>query len=540
MSNIRVADIDRFHWQRPVKNVLNTPPGTPVKGDRHIVGGVPTGAWETHENKIAEYTGSQWIFITPLEWYTTLVESEEEWYVYYGGAWVLFSNFLTAQSAIEDYWHNNASAGRLFGGVITVSATPGRVNISAGAGLIKTESGGTVDQIPIGECCAGQGSRIEFVEWDALDDFELSGVGYNLIYWDASEGIMTSALKEDFYDEFDFVRDFTIGRVFLDGDEVVTARLCGMNFWNFDRRVQMFGEERFPVERAFGLNIGNVSPASKQFTITDGVIWAELVNRFTITGFNTVSPYGESFTYWWRSAIAGEWSKEAATEINDQQYDNGSGTRQTLTSNRYAVAWIFIDHVSGVHAVMGQGDYTLAQALDAGVPASLPGLVAAYSTIVGKIIIQRNASTFYSIESPFTTQFTAAGVTQHNELSGLQGGGTNEYYHLTAAKYNELQSQPRGIVVTSVNYTVQAGDYIVRVQGGGVTITLPLIDTYLGRELWIIDDDGAATDLSPIIIEAEVDETIDTLQSVTIESSRGSILLSAVETDEWRILMRKE
>ncbi|WP_438991559.1 DUF2793 domain-containing protein [Lentibacter sp.] len=43
-----------------------TPPQTPQTGDRYIVAPSGSGAWAGHEGDIAVYTGTNWIFITPL------------------------------------------------------------------------------------------------------------------------------------------------------------------------------------------------------------------------------------------------------------------------------------------------------------------------------------------------------------------------------------------------------------------------------------------------------------------------------------------
>jgi hypothetical protein len=329
-------------------------------------------------------------------------------------------------------WDNNNSAGRLWGGVIT-DAGSGNIDIAAGAGLIKL-GGSSIDGntgIPTA-IDEGQGSGTLLVEWDAITDLPLAGVGYNLVFWDASLGDFNVALKEDFYSVFNFVTDFTVGRVYYDGTNIL-SRLCGMNRWNFDRRVQMFGEERFPVERATGLMISAVG--TRNIALTAGVIWAELVNRFTVDAFD--SSAGGTFSYWRRDGSGGWTETTAQTQINNTQYDDGDGTLATLANNRYGVHWVYTVHDSSVHVVYGQDSYTAANASAATPPSTLPGLLASYATLVGKIIIKKNASTM-TAQSPFTTVFSAGEVSNHNDLAGLQGGTTDEYYHLTAAELTKL------------------------------------------------------------------------------------------------------
>lgn len=328
------------------------------------------------------------------------------------------------------YFDNITSAGRLWGGEIT-DAGSGKVNIASGQGLIKTDPAGLED-IPQ-SLNDGQGSNTQVVSWDAVSDFELAGVGYNLIYYDASEETFSVSLKENFYSEFNFITDFTLGRVYYDGTNIL-VRLCGMNKWNFDRRVQMFGEERFPVERATGLIIGE--SGTRNITVSAGVMWAELVNRFSIDGFDSSGT--DRFTYWHRNGSGGWTATANQSQINNLNYDDGDGTLGTLTANRYGVHWVYVVHDSTVHVVYGQGDYTLAQAELTQAPATIPGVLAAYATFLGRIIIQKSSDTFAEIASAFTQTLSASVVTQHNDLSGLQGGTTNEYYHLTSAQISNL------------------------------------------------------------------------------------------------------
>jgi hypothetical protein len=367
-------------------------------------------------------------------------------------------------------WENNASAGRLWGGIIT-DAGSGNIDIAAGAGLIKT--GGVTIDCNL-ECVPtalneGQGSETSLVSWDAIEDFPLAGVGYNLIFWDASEGEFVASLKENFYSVFNFVTDFTVGRVYYDGTKI-TIRLCGMNRWNFERRVQMFGEERFPVERASGLMLSETG--TRNIAVTAGVVWAELVNRFSIDAFD--SSASGTFSYWHRNGSGG-WTETASqTQINNTQYDDGDGTLGTLTANRYGVHWVYVVHDNSVHVVYGQGDYTLAQAELTAQPATLPGIISAYATFAGRIIVQKSAATFTEVASPFTTPLGQSVVTDHNDLGGLQGGTAGEYHHLTAAQATAVANlattyQPLDADLTAIAALSPTNDDIIQRKTGAWT-----------------------------------------------------------------------
>lgn len=50
-----------------IQQDLTTPPGSPTTGDRYIVAPTGTGAWVGHDNEIAEWDGTQWLFTAPVE-----------------------------------------------------------------------------------------------------------------------------------------------------------------------------------------------------------------------------------------------------------------------------------------------------------------------------------------------------------------------------------------------------------------------------------------------------------------------------------------
>jgi hypothetical protein len=72
---------------------LTAPPGSPVEGSLYIVASIATGAWATKENKIAWYTSSAWLFITPKEGMSMWVADENIKYVFDGTNWVTEVSF---------------------------------------------------------------------------------------------------------------------------------------------------------------------------------------------------------------------------------------------------------------------------------------------------------------------------------------------------------------------------------------------------------------------------------------------------------------
>lgn len=52
-------------WPTPVKDMRNSPPGSPATGDRYAIGATPTGTWTGHANTIATWDGAAWGYVTP-------------------------------------------------------------------------------------------------------------------------------------------------------------------------------------------------------------------------------------------------------------------------------------------------------------------------------------------------------------------------------------------------------------------------------------------------------------------------------------------
>ena len=89
MASYRVPVVESFSWQPAVKGIQNAPPGTPVKGDRYIVGDTPTLEWAGHAWAVATFTGTAatWLFDTPAEGWLAYSQATDDLKVYNGTAW---------------------------------------------------------------------------------------------------------------------------------------------------------------------------------------------------------------------------------------------------------------------------------------------------------------------------------------------------------------------------------------------------------------------------------------------------------------------
>lgn len=166
-----------------------------------------------------------------------------------------------------------------------------------------------------------------------------------------------------------------------------------------------------------GLIIGETG--TRNVTVSAGTIWDRL-NEFTITSFNS-SVAGDSFDTYLGETIQG---------VSQLQWDNdnynNSGVLTSLSANRYANLWWYVELDDDVIMVYGTAQYTsIGAAENEGKPTTLPKRILAHGRFIGRFIFQKGASTTEKIESDFDQFIPGAGVTDHANLANLDFASAN-------------------------------------------------------------------------------------------------------------------
>ena len=369
----------------------------------------------------------------------------------------------TSGTTLEEWYNVTQSAGRFSGGTITDGGS-GTVDVAAGSGLIKdTDSDTGVNR---------------YVEWDAVSNLSLSE-GYNYVFYNATAGQIQATTTEA-----NIIRNdnFNLGRVFRQGSSVL-IRLCGQNLWNLNRRLHRVGDELFGVQRAEGL-VTTVA-TQRQFNVSGGVLWAELLNRFETDDFTA----GNDFTFWYFDGS--EWQSGTINEISDD-WDDGGSTPVTASAGEYTVHWVYVVHDSSVHVVLHDEVFTgITEARLATPRATLPPLVAGYATLSARIIVQEGDSDIVEIGSAFDQVFATTTPVQHNDLGGIQGGAVGEYNHLTNDQVIDVEKIPSIEAITDVALTgatnglTKVGNHDVEL--GGALTESTTIEIVSGTSLFIED-----------------------------------------------------
>ena len=325
----------------------------------------------------------------------------------------------SAYTTIQDVINTSQCAGRISGAIVSGSATPGKVQCTAGTGFIK------ISDSAVGET--------KFFIIPATDLIDLTDNSINYILAQYNGGIPQVVSEADF-NNINFHDEFVIGYAYASGSKIDILD-AGNKVADHDINncVRLF--YRGP-ERMSGGTIGE--KATRYVTTTDGIFYLGDCKIITSV-FDSSAENFEHYFY----LLNGNWADLAATgQINNLQYNNvstpGSEVLANLNPNRYGVHWVYICFEGDLNIILGRGDYTLAQANTAQPPGDIPDYLSKFAILAGKIIIKRSATAFTSTESAFVTPFVPTAVIEHNDLANIDGGTTDEYYHLENVEHGAL------------------------------------------------------------------------------------------------------
>ena len=317
---------------------------------------------------------------------------------------------------LQDWLNNTMSSGYFSGGVITAtSPADGTIAISAVTGFIKT----TDDELGVTKSFNLAGTTA----------FALTNNSTNYIYIWYDSGTPKFAVTTTRTD----IKDtwmFTLGRVYRE-DDVVHIVNSGINLANFirDNHERLVSTRGF--ERASG---GTIAETGERYLESQAGVFYLGQNKATTTGVDTSG----AATFMRHYHSSGVWTHDDKSQIaeggaGNYKYDNGTDLAN-VSNNKYGVYWAFIHFDGDLHVVVGRGDYTLAEAQEASVPA-LPDSVSNFATLAAKIVLLEDGTNFTSVESAYTQVFPTSQPVNHNDLSLIQGGAADDYYHLTQVQH---------------------------------------------------------------------------------------------------------
>jgi hypothetical protein len=359
-------------------------------------------------------------------------------------------------STVQDMQNQFHSAGVVSGGLITDAGT-GTVSVSAGTGFIRSVNSVVAD-ILFTDWAIGTGGNVTLVN-----------TALNFIYVEYNGGspqvIATDVKRTDLH------TNILLGTVYRDALEVHITT---------ESRIQVADHAGLMTQRLISTNpfareSGGIisSPSGRTLAVTAGSFWYGFI-RFATTLFDS-SAAGVFDTYYHDVFDATGWRQDASeTDINNTQYDNGTA-KATLTDGNYGIHWVYLDVDGEVYTVLGTGDYTLEEAQNAPLLSEVPPFFEGHNTLIGKMIILKNASTPILVQSTYGEVFAGSTPSSHSNLLGL-GDDDHPQYLPTDGSRNmagnfTIEGQARSDEQTTL---VPAGAVQAIDWNGGNSVTVDL------------------------------------------------------------------
>jgi len=329
------------------------------------------------------------------------------------------------------------SAGKLTGGAMTDDGD-GTITVAAGTGFIKTTDSDVGDT--------------KFFDWSASTSLSLTDTSANYIYVDYNSG--TPILATATSAPTDHNTKILLGMLYKDGSEVhiITAGQIVANFANkvFWKSIEVYGK----FQRSSGMIIS--ATGTRGFALTAGKIYAGLTPT-SISAFSTATA---TYTRFYDDGTGSDWTEVASqSTIDNTHYDDGSGTLASLDnggwtgSDKDGTRWVYEDVDGHIAVRIGTCNCTLTEAQDAQPPSTTLDEITEVGGLVGKIIIQKDATSFTSITSPFGQTFNSSSVQSHNDLSNIQGGAGDDNYHIKGTEHTELTEWLDDVTLASTGKT---------------------------------------------------------------------------------------
>ncbi len=314
----------------------------------------------------------------------------------------------TGNSTYQDVQHlmNFAlSPGQSSGGAISSVAAANSIDVAAGTGFLKATDSNV--------------ATVTFFDWPSSTiGIPVSSVRYLGVEYNAGTPRVVSKTA----DSWDLDTDFPLGTVINEAGVRNIINIPWITADNMANVIERFDSE-FNIDRdnrSGGLIVSNVG--TRNVAVTAGTMLGRM-SEFPIAALDTSA--SSTFDTYYRDGGGGFTKGTGATQWNNSQYDDGSGTLATLSVLAYTSRWFYLMTDGTLAMVFGQSqDLDFSDILNESPPSTVPDRISKMGVLIGRFIIQASGTTPARTQSAFGTPFTSAVVTSHTNLADI---GTNTH-----------------------------------------------------------------------------------------------------------------
>lgn len=405
----------------------------------------------------------------------------------------ILSDGFSISKTIQEYINTVQGPTLVSGGLLTTGTAAGTSKIEAGTGIAKITNNELVET--------------HFFEWSEFDNIATPDndvTCFTVRFNGAAAPTVQSYSSASF---FGAKNEVYVGCTLREGTSLDPLDI-GPTGTDFNNKVINKGY----IQGGGGIEYGSgaiiSSDTSRYFYLTSGV-WFTGTATKNSPAFDT--SVADSFRSFYTTDSGTTWvSVTGNTQVPYTQYNDITTGLASVPPNRYVDHWFYLDYsCDHIYHLYGQSTYsTLAGAQAALQPSVVPYQISRYSVLIGRIITASSDSTVAVAESPFLIQFTGSSASDHNALSGLQGGTGGQYYHLTSSEYGNLNAYIPGAGTGSIVKSIGTNSATALNSKADGTRALANIESSAVRSGVAID--GATTGISQSIETLVLTGAVDT------------------------------
>lgn len=363
--------------------------------------------------------------------------TDQEGQVIIGELWL--GNTLATSIPVREYGLSTYSTGWVSGGVVELD-TGLSVSVTAGFGFVN------------------DGTSVRKITWEASTQTFADDTELQYLYVTDTNTFVISAVKPTYTQEIMLA---------------VVDTLAG--------EVTFLQDHRVPLQQAVPSTAGYLAEVIGPIAVIGGTVTAHDINNTTELSLEA----GMFFLSLKQSLFMGgdpisvhTMYRDGSSWVHDPsvygatawfpKYDNGTGTLQTTTTGKFVRHLLYINLGATEefhHLIVSQTLFDSKELAEAGVNPNAPTSQLKYSMRLAAIIMDDTDKIVSIVDQrPRLGQSAAAttSITEHNLMSGKQGGTAGEYYHLSAALLTKLNGIAEGAEVNvQSDWNATSGDEFI-------------------------------------------------------------------------------